>query len=876
MLWGRRLWMRLQSLLGRERRAERLDDEMQFHLEQQIVENIAAGMNRDEARYAAMRLFGNPTVLKEETRDAWGWIWLEQIGQDLRYGARSLRKSPGFTTVAVLTLGLGIGANTAVFNVLKAVVFPSLTVASPNEIFVLHGMRTPNDRAFLYSQPAFQRLRESVAEQIHGPRLAAHSALAEGELAAYIGAPVSPVSLQLVSTNFFSVLGVPASAGRVLDRNDDRGSSEGWPVVLRYGFWQAHFNADPNTVGRPQVLNGTLVSVVGVAAPNFDGVIPGDAPDLWLPLEAQHDVRYIGPFDSPGEGSHKDLSKPYNQQAALFWLTFIARVPAGEAAAALAQWNAAFDPDRELYERFASPEQKAAAGNTAFLLLPAASNEGLLSETYSKPLLVLMGMVGLLLLIACLNLANLQRTRMLRRNHEFAIRAALGSSRQRLLQQLVAEMALLGACGGLLSLGIAHVLGSALVRLSSDRPIHMNLRFGPDVYVFCLISLLLALVLFQMLPARKLLLAEAWPSIGLTSARGSIGAGGNDGGETMLGAQIALCVLLSSVAAMFVRTLRNLNGLDAGVDRRHILTVRFDFSNSNFGDAELTALYPEMLDRLRSLPGVRFAVQDMCPPPNCLWNTPVHAAGISGETESHQDDVGAGYFGAMGIPLLRGREFDNEDRPTTAKVAIVNRTLATRLFGPNENPIGHRVGFGKAPGDATYLVVGEVADVRVDDVRRPAPPLVFLLIAQHFSARGSLEVRTVNGASTAVASVRRALQAVGTQLPISTIIPLEEAYAHTFQMQYLLARLTSAFGILAVALASIGVYGVQSFRVARRTSEFGVRMALGASRMNVFARVFAQALRVSAIGGISGGVLAMVLSHSLHNLLFDVRYQGLD
>ncbi len=867
--------LRLRSLFRWAQADQELDHELREHLERKTEEYVAQGVTQEEAWRRARLELGGVEQVKENVRSVRTGAWLEAFLQDIRFGLRMLWKSPVFTSIAILTLGLGVGANTSIFNLLRAVVFPSLSVPSPHEIFVLHGMRTPNDGAFLYSQPAFQHLRESMAGQVDGPRLAAHSALAEGELAAYIAAPVSPVSLQLVSTNFFSVLGVSASVGRVLDRNDDTASSDGWPVVLRYGFWQAHFNADHGILGRSQVLNGTLVSIVGVAAPNFDGVIPGDAPDLWLPLEAQHDVRYIGPFDSPGDGSHKDLSKPYNQQIALFWLTFIARVPPGEAASALARWNAAFEPDRELYERFASPEQKAAAGNTNLLLLPAASNEGLLSETYSKPLLVLMGMVGLLLLIACLNLANLQRTRMLRRSHEFAIRSALGSSRQRLLQQLVAEMILLGACGGLLSLGIAHVLGSTLVRLSSDRPIHVNLRFGLDLYVFCSISLLIALVLFQMLPARKLLLAEALPSVGLTSARGSIGAGANDGGDTMLGAQIALCVLLLSLAAMFVRTLRNLNGLNAGVDRQHVLTVRFDFYNSNFGDAALAALYPEMLNRLRSLPGVRFAVQDTCPPPNCLWNTPVHAAGISGETESHQDDVGPGYFRAMGIPLLRGREFDNEDRPTTADVAIVNRTLATRLFGPNENPVGHRVGFGNVPDDATYLVVGEIADVRVDDVRRPPPPLIFLPVAQHFPTRGSLEVRTINRASAEIAGVRTALRAVDTQLPISTITPLDEAYAHTFQTQYLLARLTSAFGILAVVLAAIGVYGVQSFRVARRTSEFGVRMALGASRGDVFAMVLGQALRVSAIGGLSGGVLAVVFSHSLRNLLFDVRDHGL-
>ena len=343
----------------------------------------------------------------------------------------------------------------------------------------------------------------------------------------------------------------------------------------------------------------------------------------------------------------------------------------------------------------------------------------------------------------------------------------------------------------------------------------------------------------------------------------------------MLGAQIALCVLLLSVGAMFAQALRNLNGVNAGVDRSHILTVRFDFYNSKFADAALLALYPRMLDRLRSLPGVRFAVQDMCPPPDCLWNTPVHAAGVLGEVEAHQDDVGSGYFHSMGITLLSGREFDDGDRPTTTQVAIVNRTLARRVFGPNQNPVGHRLGFGKAPDDATYLVVGEAADVRVDDVRRPPPPLIYLPVAQHFPTRGALEVRTVKPASTAISNVRTALRAVDAQLPVSAVTPLDEAYAHAFETESLLARLTSAFGILAVVLAGIGIYGVQSFRVARRTSELGVRMALGASRRNVFVMIIGQALRVSAIGGLAGGVLAVIVSHSLHNLLFDVHNYGL-
>lgn len=867
------LWLRL--LLHRRELDRELDDELAYHLEARTEENIAKGMTSDEARRAAKMELGGVEQVKEQVRSARVGSWFETLFQDLRFGLRMLLKSPSFTSIAILTLALGVGANAAVFSLLRAVVFPSLSVPSPDEIFVLHGIRTPNDGAFLYSQPAFEHLRDSTAGQVHEPGIAAHSAVAEGELAAYGGAPTQPVSLQLVSTDFFPMLGVRASSGRVLDHSDSTVPSGGWPVVLRYGYWQDHFNADPAILGRSQVLNGTLVTIVGVAARNFDGVIPGEAPDLWLPLEAQADIRYIGPFDSPGDGSHKDNSKPYSQQSTLFWLTLIARVPTGQSAPTLARWDAAFEPDREIYERFASPEQKAASGNAHFSLVSAASNEGRLSATYSGPLLVLMGMVGLLLLIACVNLANLQRTRMLRRSHEFAIRSALGSSRFRLLQQIVAESVPLGLFGGVLSLGVAHVLERALIRLSSNAPIHLDLRFGLGVYLFCLVLLLVALVLFQILPARKLLFAGASPAVGLASARGSVGAAGGDGGDAMLGVQIALCVLLLSLAAMFVQTLRNLDGLNAGLDRSHILTVRFDFYTSNFGNSALLPLYPRMLDRLRSLPGVRFAVQDMCPPPNCLWNTPVHAAAVSGETEAHQDDVGSGYFRAMGTPLLGGRDFDDGDRPTTAQVAIVNRTLARKFFGPNESPVGHRVGFGKAPDDATYLVVGEVVDVRVDDVRRLPPPLIYLPVAQHFPARGSVEVRTVKQASTEIANVRTALRAVDAQLPISTITPLDEAYARTFQTQSLLARFTSAFGILAVVLAAIGIYGVQSFRVARRTSEFGVRMALGASSRDVFGMVLGQALRISTIGVLVGGVLAIAFSHSLHNVLFDVHDYGL-
>ena len=796
---------------------------------------------------------------------------MESILQDVRYAFRTLAKSKGFAAVAVLTLALGIGANTAVFNLLRTVVFPSLPVPSPNEMFVLHGIPTPNDGAFLYSQPAWQHLQESTAGVPGSARLAAHSGLSEANLAARNGDPTERVNLQLVSTNFFSTLGVSASLGRAFNLEDSKQSTNGWPAIVRYAFWQQHFGADPRVLSRSQILNGALVSIIGVASPNFDGVIAGQTADFWLPLEAQHDVRYVGPFDSPGNGSSIDLMKPYNQQSALFWLTFIARVPPGKSLSALAAWNTAFDSDRELYARFAPPTKQATTRSTAFVLLPAGSTESSLSEHYTEPLFVLMGMVGLLLIIAGLNLANLQRTRTVQRGHEFAIRGALGASRARVLQQIALESVPLVVCGGLLSLVVAHFVGQILLRLSSERVIPLNLHFGASLYVFCFALLAATMILFQVLPTRKLLFADVLSASGFRSSRGLVTAENARGADIMLGTQIALCVLLLSVAAMFIRTLTNLSNLNAGLDREHVLTVRFAFFNSDIGDAQLRGIYPQMLDRVRSLPGVRFAAQDMCPPPNCLWNTPIHAAGSTGQIEAHQDDVGAGYFRAMGIQLLRGREFDDEDRPTTAQVAVVNHTLAAKLFGPDEDPVDHRLGFGKAPEDSTYLVVGEIADARVSDLRSDPPPMIYLPVAQHFPTRGSLELRTVSEPSSTIPNVRAALLAVDPHLPIAAMMPLDAAYGRTLETEHLLAKVTSAFGILALLLAAVGLYGVQSFRVARRTSEIGIRIALGASPADVLWLLLRRGLLLTSIGIAAGSVAAIETARLFSGMFFQVK-----
>jgi predicted permease len=799
----------------------------------------------------------------------------ESLGQDLTHAFRQLRKAPGFSLTVILTLALGVGANAAVFNLLRAVVFPSLPVPSPQEVFVLHGIRTPNDQAWLYSQPAFERLQQATAAETDHAAIAAHSYLAEGNLADHNGGETTRATWQLISTNFFSVLGVPASLGRTLSPQDNNPSPAGWPVILRYGFWEQHFASNPDVLGRSLIVNGAQVFIAGVAPRDFNGVIPGESPDFWLPLEAQHNVRYIGPFDSLGPQAGVSLNAPYKDQSAFFWLTLVARIPPAHVSAAAARWDAAFAPDRELYAKFASGEKAAEARNSRFTLLPAARSESPFSEHYAEPLFVLMGMVGLLLLVACLNLANLQRTRVVQRGHEFAIRAALGASRARVLQQLLMESALLALCGGALSVFVARLAASALLHWSAQEDVSLNLHFDAAVYLFSLGLLVLAVALFQVLPARQLLFSRTLSQAGLTTRRGVLGSGRSSSANLMLAAQIALCVLLLSLASMFVRTLTTLTKLDPGLDRAHLLTVRFDFHSSNYDDAQRAALYPRMMDRLSGLPGVRAVVTDLCPPPGCLWNTPIHAAGTAdaarGLSEAHQDNVGPGYFHAMGISMLRGREFESGDRPQTTQVAVVNHAFATRLFGPGENPIGHRFGLDD---DSRYLIVGEVADAHVTDLRSTVEPMIYLALSQQSPGRGSLEIRTASPPQAIAASVQSALREVDPQLPITSIMPLDAAYARTLTSEQLLAKLTSAFSLLALALAAIGIYGVLSFRVARRTGEFGVRMALGATRADVLLLVLKQAFQVAFIGIVAGGIFAVASAHSLQALFYGIDNAG--
>jgi predicted permease len=861
----------LQHLFHR-RIFDDLSEEIRQHLDEKIEALMAEGISRQEAEHTARREFGNVTRIEERGREPWQFLRLESALSDAKYALRQLYNSPIFSATVIITITLGIGANAAIFNLMHAVVFPSLPVSKPSQIYTLRSVSTPNDAVWLYSGPAFDRLRAAPSA---GAQVAAHTSVSTCTVASTGSNQPVPASMQLVSTNLFSVLGLAPLRGRFLLDSDVVPGGGAWPVVLRYGFWREHFASDPSIVGKSFLVNGIPVTIVGVAPDRFLGVVPGELPDLWLPLEAQKDVRYIAPFDSLGYGSGTDLGAPYRHQDPLFWLTLIARVPPQAEYVAVAAWTQAFQPDLALFAKFITREQRASVLAAKFTLHPIGTSEGTMFNQYARPLTVLMCMVGAILLIAWVNLANLQSTRLVSRQREFALRASLGAGRARILQQLLIESSILIAVGGAFALLLAIVSGPVLLRWASQnaRPIPLDLHPGFELYGFIAALLLMTMFAYALIPAWRMMQIDIAISIRGNASQQVGQPNRRLWSNLMLASQIALSLLLLVLSSMFTRTLLNLNHVDTGFDRHHILTIRTTFDRAGYQEPRMRALAPQMIDLLQSLPGIRAATLDMCPLPRCLWNGAIHAAGHPDLSESamqaHQDNVGSGYFHTLGIPVIEGREFTDEDRPGTQPAAIVNQSLAKKLFG-NADPVGQKVGFGRPPADSQFTVIGVVGDARVSDLRSPPPPVFYRPLEQDSLSVGGIEVRTSGEPLLIANEVHRALLTLDPQMPITEINSLSAAYESTLTTEQLLVRLTSIFGGLALALAAVGLYGVLSFRIARSTSEIGVRMALGATRTDILRMVMTQATRIFLLGSSSGAALAIIAGRLIHRLLFGV------
>jgi predicted permease len=818
------------------------------------------------------RKFANVTLATRTASEVKEIPSIDILNSDLRYASRQLLRSPGFALTVILTLALGIGGNLAMFQLLHAALFSRLPVAQPDQLYSLRAAQSPFDKQWFFSSPAYRNLRSSGA---NAAKIIARSGISEGILFLN-GAAASRADFQMVSDNFFEVLGLSPAAGRFFLPGEDESVQTQLPVVLRYGYWKQSFGSNPAVIGTQAIMNGVPVVIVGVAPDHFSGVIAGTAPDLWLPLAAQSSGRFTTWFDSLGPGSAADIRASYQNQQSVFWLWLLARVPDAEKSSAAAHWTDVLQPDLAL---LASASKDSREGEqiqqSRVQFVSAAAGEGNFRSEYSQPLILLMAMAALVLFIGCVNLANLQLVRLLSRQRELTVRASLGASRWRILRQLLAEDLLLALLGAVPAVVAGRAASALLLRWASagDRPIPLDLRPGWELFAFGGALFLATLVGFSFLPAWRI--SRSNLAGGMTSRSSSSSAQGRNTrgwSSLLLVGQVSFSLLLLGVAALFAETLLNISRIDAGVDRDHVLSIHLDFTNAGFEEENLPQLYARVLARLKELPAVRDAAVSMCAIPGCIWNTAIHVSGHpeipEQQLHGEENHVGADYFHTLGIPILRGREFDERDLPASQQVAIVNHAFAKKLFG-TENPIGHRIGYQAAPHDADYTIVGEVADARLDDLRSPPSPIAYFPLAQRPTFAESIEVRAKGQPSALYSTIRQTVLSAEPNLPIHSIVSLSAEYDEGLSREKLLARLTGIFGLVAMALAALGFYGLLSFNVAARTSEIGIRIAMGATPADVRALLLRQTFGILAAGILPGVILTEIAGLAVRDLLYN-------
>lgn len=791
---------------------------------------------------------------------------MTSLAQDLRYAVRQLRNSPGFTLVALATLALGIGANTGIFTLVNAVMLKALPVPNPEQLFLVveNDFKPQNTR---FSYPFFQQARTAMPQ---GSQLAAASW--PGDFyASFGGGEPEMVKGQLVSGNYFSTLQTYPELGRLINDSDDR-TVDGSPVaVISYGCWERRFGRDPNVIGRKLVVNGMPIQIIGVAAERFFGTRAGSAPDFWLPTSMQSAVRYQQHYSSDTAAG---LSIPWVSQPKVRWLQFTIRVSdlrnVAQTSAALNQifhLGLAQDAAQEK-----DPSERESMLRAKLTMVPGARGLPNLENTFSKPLLALMAMVGIILLIACANLANLLLARAAAREREIAVRLSLGATRAGLVRQLLVECVLLSLCGAACGGAIAYWLTSVLPQWASGGSSPIPLNLSPDAHIlfFSIAVAVLTGIVFGLAPALQGSRVEPIHAL-KSSVRTAEGVGSRWSlKQGLVTAQIALSLVLLVGAGLFVRTLRNYSTLDPGFDRDRLITVDMDTHMAGYSPEQLTALYRSLIDRVDATPGIRSASLLSCEiASGCGDSSDIFLPGVphsNGETDAQERFVSHDFFATTAIPLLRGRLFADSDTPNSPKVVVVNETFV-RQFLPGQDPVGQYYGYDAA-NPRQYQIVGVVRDSRFNDIREDVPPTIFHSLAQDPIDIGSLNVRTFADPTPLVAQIRDAVRSVDPNLPIADSTTVAEVVSEGLWGYRLIARLASIFGALALGLACLGLYGVLSYTVARRTSELGIRLALGSPRWAVLWLVLHQMLAMAAIGIAAGLLLSLIAGRTVRSLLF--------
>ena len=860
----------LTRFVHRDRLERQLDAELRFHIDEETERLSAAGVSPDEARRLAVTAFGGIEAIKEAARDVRGTRWLDDIGRDLRYACRTMRRHTTFTIAAVLSLAIGIGANTAIFGVLEALLIRRLPVSSPTELAYLARIGPAADIQLpgvntRFSYPALVRYRAAL-NPAHAS-LAGASAVVRMQLAAAgdrADAGADLILGQLVTGDWFSVMGVVPEAGRLLTESDDAAIG-GQPVaVLSDMSWTRRFARDPAVVGSTIRVNGYPVEVVGVAAPRFDGFTVGDPVEVWLPTGLQQQVAYATNADI----TDADMAKPWRAQDGIAWLTPIARVhgPATRAAAGAAV-DVAFRHDVETRAAaIADPRQRAFALQTHATLADGSRGLSALRAQFGSAVIVLMTTVALVLLIACANLANLLMARGASRSREFAVRLSLGASRNRLIRQLLTESLVLSLLGGGVSLLFAQAGSEALLRMASDGPsaLLLDVSLSWPLVLFAVAASIGTGLLFGLMPALRFSRADMHDAI--KSGGRVVANSGPAFGRLLVVAQVALSFGLLVGAMLFVRTLHNLLAIDPGFDAAQLVTARFDPRLAGYTPATMASLRERLLAGARSIPGAESAAVAMCGTlANCHSvsdiDVPGRQRGVGDDADVQEDYVNAAYFPALAMTFVAGRNFSEADTPQTAPVAIVNEAMARHFFG-DVNPVGRSFTQG-----AKIQIVGVVRDSRINGLRETPPRMAFYSYSQHPEiTMRNLYVRARADVGAVIQQLRGAVRQADRGIAVREVVTLAELEERSVARERLVSTLTGTCGLLAVAVACLGLYAMVSYSVARRTNEIGIRLALGASPASVRWMVLRETLSLVAVGlalGLAAAIPALRLVGSL-------------
>jgi predicted permease len=857
-------------MAGRLRLDRDLEEEIRLHLDLREQQLIERGLRPADARRAAHLILGNATRIKEKSQMAWAPEMLQDFMQDVAYGTRALWRSRSLATVAVISLALGIGANTAIFSLLDAVLLRSLPVKEPGQLVLLgtgtdEGIGTDIADSELYSYPFYRQLQKrndvfsdvaaifSMTDAVHGFVVSKSD---------QVNTESQMMHVVLVTGSYFPMLGTQAQLGRMLDEGDDSSEGDHPVAVISYSFWKRAFYSDPNILGRKVKLGSAMFNIVGVAPSEFFGTKVGDLPDIWVPTSMTKSV-------PPGWDFY---SKDFTQ-----CLNILGRLKPGIPLTAattnvnllLQQITKAF-PDAELSRKNLDKLNKVRVP-----LTPVANGLSSLRQEFSQPLWILMSVVVLVLLIACANIGNLLLARSAARARELAVRQALGARRSRLIRQLLTESLLLALGGGVLGVGLGAAAIRLLLRMVSGGHETIPVGAGLDLRVlaFTFAVTMATALLFGTVPAFRATRLHLADSLKDGRGPGNTNAK-NPLGKALVVAQVTLSLVLMVGAGLFVRTLENLNNIDPGFNREGVLRLNIDSQTTGMKDDDprLTAMFQQIESRVSAIPGVKAASFSAFTFHEGSWNEAMLVPGMPGNENVavHQNVVGNGYFATMQIPLLAGRLFNDGDTATSQHVAVISEHVAKTLFPPG-NPIGSHFKIPDDNREKDYEVIGIVKDVKFFNLRENTKNVNYLSYRQRPWGFGDFEIRYSGDYRAISHAVQQAIHAVNRSLPIMNVTTLDEQVSRTMTNQRLVAQICSFFSILAAFLSCIGIYGVMSYTISRRTNELGIRIALGAGRARVRWLVLREALLLVSGGIVLGVPIALMGRRLVGTMLYGIH-----